>query len=101
MNKTTHEAPGRIGDFNLPSSLYALFLFFFFFLFGGERGCCLSLPLPGRRLVAGASTAAACLCIRRESERGRFYPADKETLLITDVVSTKRRAAAAATAAAS
>lgn len=58
------------------------------------------MPLPARRLVAGTLSVAACLCIRWESERGRLYPADKETLLITDVVSTKSRGAAAVAAAA-
>lgn len=101
MNKTTHEAPGRMGDFNLPDSVTAFLLFSFFLggegrVWGGGR-CCLSLLLPGRKLVA-ATLSAACLCIRRESDWGRFYPADKETLLITDVVSTKRPAAAAAIA---
>lgn len=51
----------------------------------------------------GSSSQAPCLPLpvfvfNGESDRGRFYPADKETLLITDVVSTKRRAAAAAAA---
>lgn len=98
MNKTRRAAPVRIGDFNLPtqiSACMALSVFFFSFF----ARCCLSVPLPARRLVAGTLSVAACLCIRWESDRGRLYPADKETLLITDVVSTKSRGAGTAAAA--